>query len=123
VLAAKGCSASGWNDELVNKPELDELRCYVRLGSPKSVWPIHIRRIYPADFHFTDIEHGPHQLLHEFTLLCVPQSQSSQLAEFYAVVAIFGIEYVINLGGPEIDGFGNWLASHGDRSPLYDQLS
>jgi hypothetical protein len=102
----------GWNDEVVDKPELDGLRRYVRRGSPRITWPIHIRRIYPQDFVFPDTQHGPHQVLHEWDILCTQ-------GEYYVVLAIFGVEYVINLGGPELDGFNVWLKKHNDHSPLY----
>ena len=36
------------------------------------------------------------------------------------VVAIFGVEFVINLGGPELHGWNSWLAQNGSRSPLLD---
>ena len=38
--------------------------------------------------------------------------------EHYAVIAIFGVDYVINLGGPELSGYQNWLHSNNGRSPL-----
>ena len=113
VLALRCIDVPGWNDEIVDKPELDELRRYVRLGQPKSAWPVHMRRIYPADFVFPDEAHGSHQMLHELTLLCVPES------EYYAVIAIFGIEYAINLAGPELDCYDRWLKDNNNRSPLY----
>ena len=103
----------GWNDEVVDKPELDELRRYVRLGTPRTIWPVHVRRIYEGDFLFTDPKYGEHQVLHEWDIL------HTAAGEFYVVMAIFGIEYVINLGGPELDGFHDWLKEHNDQSPLY----
>jgi hypothetical protein len=41
-------------------------------------------------------------------------------SEYYAVIAIFGIEYAINLGGPELEGYERWLKENDNRSPLYD---
>jgi len=37
----------------------------------------------------------------------------------YLALAFFGVEYAINLAGPEIEGYKSSLAEHGDRSPLY----
>jgi len=37
----------------------------------------------------------------------------------YFVVALFGIQYSINLGGPEIEGFQQWLIDNNHQSPLY----
>jgi len=117
VLAYRCLHVPGWNEEIVDKPELDELRRYVRSGSAKSIWPVRIRRIYPADFPFQDKDTGPYQMLHEWTILVVPES------EYYAVISIFGVEYSINLGGPELEGYDRWLKERGDRSPLYDHIS
>jgi hypothetical protein len=114
ILAKKCISVAGANNEIVNQSELDAIRRYVRLGTPNEVWPVSIRRIYAPDFHFNDLTHGPHQVLHEWMIL------GTSASEYYAVIAIFGIEYAINLGGPEIDGFIDWLKSHDGRSPLYD---
>lgn len=115
ALAKKVADVPGWNDEIVDKPELDELRRYVRLGIPRTIWPIHMRRIYPPDFLFADNQFGSHQVLHEWDILNTPAG------EFYGVVAIFGVEYAVNLGGPEIDGYLVWLRQNNYCSHLYPQ--
>jgi hypothetical protein len=114
VLAHKIVEVPGANDEIVDKSELDELRRFVRTGFPRSVWPVNMRRLYPQDQSFKSSEYEPHQLLHEFTILTTTSN------EYYGVIAIFGIEYVINLGGPELTGFQSWLDENNQRSPLYD---
>ena len=38
--------------------------------------------------------------------------------EWYAVVCIFGEEFAINLGGPEVEGYEGWLKAHVRQSPL-----
>lgn len=40
-------------------------------------------------------------------------------SELYFVLIVFGIEFVINLGGPYIDGYLKWLERHNNISPLY----
>jgi len=35
------------------------------------------------------------------------------------VIAIFGLELTINMGGPEIGGYSKWLDEHVNISPLY----
>jgi hypothetical protein len=40
-------------------------------------------------------------------------------SEFYFVLAVFGMEYAINLGGNSIDGYKAWLVKNNDISPLY----
>lgn len=113
VLAFRLKDVPGANEELVGKPELDEIRVYARRGLPQMVWPISLRQIYPETFLFADRVAPPYEVLHEFDLLCTPSS------EYYAVIAIFGWEYVINLGGPQLEGYQEWLKRNNGRSPLY----
>jgi hypothetical protein len=120
ALVSRCLEIKGWNDEIVDKLELDELRRYVRFGSPNKVWPINVRQIYSPDFHFVDeIEHKPHEKLHEFMIHHIPSELGG---EYYAVIAIFGVEYSINLGGQELEGYQTWLKQHGGRSPLLDAV-
>lgn len=119
VLAYRFMDVPGWNEEVVDKTELDELRDYVRKGRPGFVWPVHMRRIYPPDFLFVDGTFPSHEVLHEWDILPIPTTSGSQGAEYYAVIAIFGVEYAINLGGPELDGFHQWLKDNHNASFLY----
>ena len=112
VLAHRLMNVPGGLDEIVDKPELDELRQYVRRGFRGSVWPCSCRPLYVPDALFND-GGEEYQLLHEFDILVTDEG------EFYVVVAIFGDEYVLNLGGPELEGYQRWLKKNGSRSPLY----
>jgi hypothetical protein len=77
-------------------------------------WPIHRRRLYDEDRMFTNPQHPKgYQLLHEYDLLI------TETNEWYAVICIFGEEFVINLGGPEVEGYEAWLKRHNGFSPLY----
>ncbi|MBN2860332.1 MAG: hypothetical protein JXK93_08740, partial [Sphaerochaetaceae bacterium] len=89
--------------EIVRMRELDGLRDYVRRGRPGFVWPVNIRKIYDASRIFVSSGMDPFQVLHEWDILAIPEPGQSKVYVCYAVVAIFGIEYVINLGGPELD--------------------
>jgi hypothetical protein len=113
ILAHRCLINPDWNKDLVEMAELDELRAYVRRGNPKLIWPISIRRIYKQDFLFADAECSGYEVLHEFDILVTDRN------EFYAVIAIFGVEFVINLGGPELDGYHNWFKNNQGQSPLY----
>lgn len=112
VLAGRCIGIDGWNEELVNQTALDEIRRYVRYGTPSNIWPVHMRRLYPSEMRFVDGGES-FEVLHEWTVL-VTTSQ-----EHYAVIAFFGVEYTINLGGPELDGYVAWLQKSNNRSPLY----
>ena len=119
VLAYRCPEIDGWNEEIVNKKELDELRDYVRRGKPGFVWPIHTRRIYSAEHQFKDDIEEAYQVLNEWDILFIPSHSSSDSGEYYAVIAILGIEYTINLGGPELEGYLRWLKKNNNQSYLY----
>jgi len=99
--------------DLIDKPELDEIRDFARFGNGNEAWAYTSRRLYPEDHHFVDDEGTTFDVLHEYTLLYTDAN------ELYFVIAILGIEFAINLGGPEIDGYNDWLKSNHGRSPLY----
>lgn len=120
ILAYKCMDVEDGNEQLVNKVELDELRNYVRQGKPGFVWPIHMRRIYPANYEFSDEIDTSFQVLNEWDILFIPSPHSDGMfGEFYAIIAILGMEYALNLGGPSIDGYMRWLKNNKNRSYLY----
>ena len=101
------------NTEVAFKKELEELRNLVRWNRSQGTWPISIRRIYSEDCRFLSGDGTPYQVLHEFDILVTPEG------EYYIVLAVFGVEYVMNLGGPELDSFEKWLEDNNNASPLY----
>ena len=58
-------------------------------------------------------ESEPYEVLHEWIFLY------TEGYELYFVLALFGIEYAINMGGPYIDGYKQWLTEKSGNSPLY----
>lgn len=112
-LALKFSDMAGGIREVEEKSELNPLREYARKGAPESSWPYHSRPLYPSDFLFVESESEPYEVLHEWTFLY------TKGGELYFVLALFGIEYAINMGGPYIDGYKQWLTEKSDNSPLY----
>jgi HNH endonuclease len=112
VLAHRVLDVPSGIEEIINQPELEELRSYVRLGNPKLAWPYSHRPVYSSDFQFIGGNES-YEVLHEFDILATPTN------EYYIVVAIFGEEYALNLGGPEIEGYEHWLTANDNKSPLY----
>ena len=112
VLAHRVLAASGGLEEIINQPALEELRGYVRFGNPKLAWPYSHRTAYSPDLQFNNGAES-YEVLHEFDILVTPTN------EYYIVVAIFGEEYALNLGGPAIDGYEHWLLANDNKSPLY----
>jgi hypothetical protein len=119
VLAYRCMDVTGWNDEIVDKPELDDLRNYVRRGKRNFIWPLSIRKIYSADNQFFENRYGHFEVLHEWTILFLPSKENPLSGEYYVVVAIFGVEYAINLSSPDIESYQKWLENNCDASPLY----
>jgi hypothetical protein len=111
VLAFEMLNVVGAIDEITDKPGLDALREYARYGSSAN-WPFTTRAIYPERKIFTE---GTEQfeVLHEFDLLY------TKSCELYLVIAIFGVEYVLNMAARETDGYIAWVKEHGYESPLY----
>ncbi len=97
---------------LCDEPQLDLLRDHARRGTTP-VWPVHTRRIYSANGKTFGPGGSEEQIVHESDFLVTPTS------EWYFVLAIFGEELAINLGGPETEGYIQWLKDNNNESPLY----
>jgi hypothetical protein len=116
VLTQRIIHVEGWNEEIVDKEALDPLRHFARVGDRPEKWLFSRRQIYGED----DV-HGDgngYQVLHEFTILCEQLPEPGHL-DLYAIVCIFGEEFAINMGEPEIASYERWLKAHDGKSPLY----
>ena len=83
---------------LCDEPQLDPLRNHARRGTTPD-WPTHSRRIYPEDGANEGPDGGLGQIVHESDFLVTAAN------EWYFVVALFGEEYTINMGGPDMEGY------------------
>ncbi|MBS1753568.1 MAG: hypothetical protein KF741_13185 [Ferruginibacter sp.] len=103
-----------WIEEIMTKPELDDIKMYARYGKTVKFWPYHQRRIYNEEDRFLnpELQKDPYEVLHEFRFFWTKEN------EFYFVLAIMGIEYAINMGGPSIDSYKTWLLENNARSIL-----
>jgi hypothetical protein len=103
-----------WIEEIMNKPELEHIKHYARYGSGTKLWPYHQRRLYHEEELFVNPEvlAEPYEILHEFKFFWTKGQ------EFYFILAIMGIEYAINMGGPSIESYQEWLIENGGRSIL-----
>ncbi|WP_020647591.1 HNH endonuclease [Methyloversatilis discipulorum] len=111
VLSFKTLDVDGWNDEVVDKVELDELRNYARFNIG-SDWPFTTRTLHPVNAQFVEDDQTFH-LLHEFDILLTSRSEA------FLVLSLFGVELGINLGGRSLEGYREWLEGHRYGSPLY----
>ncbi|MBI1277801.1 MAG: HNH endonuclease [Anaerolineaceae bacterium] len=113
ALVSRVLTVEGGLDEIIDHPELNLIRNYVRRGHSNLTWPFHRREIYEEDKLFNEEGYGEYQMLHEFTFLYTDEQ------ELFFVLAIFGVEYTINLGEPDTSGYIKWLAENSNKSPLY----
>lgn len=104
-------------EKLLNDFILDDtftpLKKHVRRGV-NCQWPCNVRRIYDVDKRWVDAITGEsYQVMNEFDFLITDKS------ECYFILALFGMEYTINIGGPFIEGYLEWIKEHNQESPLY----
>ena len=106
-------------DEVIDSRNYDLIRNHARLGTTAE-WPCSIRRVY--DMEKSEIINGEEvQKVYECDFLCIKtgEIENGVVAIIYFVLIIRGIEFVINLGEPEIDNYYKWLKEHEYISPLY----
>jgi hypothetical protein len=113
-------------NDIVNsfkEKQFDNIRKYARFGEEVKFWPYHQRRIYSEGNWFVDEkkESQPYEILHELDLLFIGCEFEGDVlyGEAYFIAVIMGIEYVINIGGPKIDGYINWLNENHQKCPIY----
>jgi hypothetical protein len=99
-------------DYLVNEVQLDGIRNHARRGTI-GVWPYNSRRIYDTNAHWDTDQSIGAQIVHEFDIL------KTEWNEWFFVLALFGMEFAINYGGPDIEGYQRWLSENNNLSPLY----
>lgn len=110
-------------DNLIDDQQFDAIRNHARLGIPRE-WIYSIRRIYATDTQWKLNDGENYQIIHECDFLLpnigeVELKRDNVQSELYCIVALWGIEFAINMGGPEIDGYNDWLSKHDNISPLY----
>ena len=91
------------SNSVIDRPEFDKIRLFSRYGDGVHDWPYSTRRLYPADHKFVNDEDLVCAVTYEHTMLY------TEGGELYFVCALFGIEFAINLCGPAIDGYKNFL--------------
>lgn len=111
VLALRCLDVSGWNEEICNNTNLDQIRNYTRFNIGET-WPFFYRTIYLVNEIFLE-QHTYFEILHEFNLLYTSKK------ELYIILIIFGVEFALNLGYPCLDGYFSWLKENNYKSPLY----
>lgn len=86
------------------------LREYARYGN-RAIWPYNVRRIYSRNEAYNGNPFESISWEADFLFL--------KNGDIYFVVAIHGVEYVINVVRSSIDGYRKWLDDNCNKSPLY----
>lgn len=107
----------GGAEAMVEDPFFDNIRAYTRFGNNFRNWPFSQRRIYPDTTLMRHPETGK----------WVPVGFgctvfTTKRRETLFVFCLYGIEFVVNVGGPSIRGYEEWLHDHGNISPIVERL-
>jgi hypothetical protein len=112
ALASRLIEAGKSHEELVDMPALDQLRDFVRRGGRPFQWSVARRQLYPPGRVFSDGDEH-YEPLHEYELLLKPIDEANGLYACYISLVLFGEEFSLNMGGPELDGFETWRVRAG----------
>lgn len=112
AMAARLFHNVEWLDSFTDERQLDLIRNHARWGEVPN-WPVYVRRIYDIDTKWADPNGQAIQVVHEFDII------KTGWDEWFFVLTLFGLELVINYGGPEIDGYQRWLKENQEQSTLY----
>ena len=96
ALALRVMQVQGWREELLSNESLDPLRRFVRMGEKPNQWQFCRRHLYRFDRRFRD-----------------------KKGLLFFVMAIFGEEFAIDMGNPEIVSYEAYLRESEGVSPLY----
>jgi hypothetical protein len=100
------------SQQLVFDRYFDNIRRWARHGDNFPHWPYHQRTIYPQETQMR------HPTTNEWVKVGIGQGLFHTTSpETYYSVVLYGTEFVINVGGPNIEGFERWLTQNNNASP------
>jgi hypothetical protein len=112
AIAERLMNVIGGLEYLINEAQFDPIRRFTREGWPRD-WRHFARRIYAANRRIEGEDGQALQTVWEYDFLLTRHS------EMYFVLALFGLELTINIGGRDIEGYEQWLQENDGASPLY----
>lgn len=104
-------------ESLVDEPYFDNVRNYARYGNNFSEWPYSQRRVFPME---TLMRHPETNEWVQAGFGC--SIFMNRRLETFFVFLLYGVEFVVNVGGPSINGFEEWLEENGGISPVVERL-
>ncbi|MDC0679011.1 hypothetical protein [Sorangium atrum] len=103
-------------DNLIDSPHFDRIRHFARRGDNFDEWPYGRRRIFPEETLMRHPISGEWvQAGFGYDLFLTKRRET------FFVFCLYGVEYVINTGGPSIAGYNEWLADHHGISPFVER--
>jgi hypothetical protein len=107
----------GATEMIVDSQFFDNVREYARYGNNFVDWPYSQRRIFPPDTLMR------HPETHEWTRVGFGCTWfMNKYRETLFCFGFYGFEFVINVGGPSIRGYEEWLVDHENISPIIERL-
>ncbi len=111
ALAKRLSRTEGWREEMLSQEAMEPLRRYVRIGDQSETWRFNRRRLYAPDQVF-GLDGTGYEILHEYDFLY------TQDCELIFVMALFGEEFAINMGGSETERYQEYLQDNNGMSLL-----
>lgn len=111
------CSEPNGTSPLVDEPYLENIRGFARYGKGFKEWPFSQRRVFP---HNTLMRHPDTGEWVQAGFGCGLFMNKRQ--ETFFAFCFYGTEFVINVGGPSIIGYQQWLKDHNGISPMVERL-
>lgn len=102
---------------LIDEPHYDRIRNWARRGESPIEWPYHYRSVAPEEAEMRHPDTGEWvQAGYGFDLFM------NRRRETFFAFCLYGHEFVINVGGPSIRGFEEWLSENSHISPLIERV-
>jgi HNH endonuclease len=103
-------------DFIIDSNHFDLIRDFARNGGNHKSWPFSSRRIFPIETKMEHPKSGKMVLFgFGYDLLL------NHRKEMYFIFLFYGVEFVINLGGPSIKGYEEWLKINKNISPIIER--
>jgi len=104
-------------EEMMGNPFYDSIRDFARYGTRRDVWPFFQRTIFPADTLMKDPTTNEWVTAGFGCTLFMTRRSAT-----YFAFMLYGVEFVINVGGPSINGYEEWLVEHNGISPFVERM-
>lgn len=117
AMAELFCKENKLDQYIIDEKYFDNIRNFARYGANFNHWPYSQRRIFP---YGTLMRHPDTNEWVEAGFGC--GTFMNKRSETLFAFCFYGVEFVINVGGPSIRGYEEWLQAHNGISPMIERL-